>query len=171
VTTAPRSGTATVNQQLPDKPPPLVAVQAGEVPCVQLTMNGANGPTAQLGLRTAAAPGGTGSADPGGSRLLADQMVVAPGAGLLIRNQPAPGVADGALYLLVDIGVRYPMSTDAVRALGYDTVNPTPVPAPLLDLVPTGPPLDPAAAHATEPMSTGAAGGGSAVAPPAGAAG
>ena len=63
---------------------------------------------------------------------------------------PAPGVTDGAWYLLVDTGVRYPLAgRDVAEMLGYGAVSPTLVPAGLLDLIPSGRSLDPQAARAT----------------------
>jgi hypothetical protein len=127
-----------------------------------------SGPTVALGLRAATAPAAP--AGQAADRLLADRVVVAPGAGLLIRDQPAPGVADGALYLLVDIGVRFPLHGDkTTSALGYQNATPVSVPAPLLGLFPVGPPLDPESARATvspagpadgAPRAAGAGGGG-----------
>lgn len=156
---APRSGVSAINPQLPPTPPKLAASGPGAVPCVQLRMSASAGPTAQLGTASAARAGGGPAASGGGDRLLADRVVVDPGAGLLMRDQPAPGATDGALSLLVDTGVRYPLPSDqASQALGYQGVTPVPVPATLLALVPVGPPLDPAAARTTEPIGRVVAG-------------
>jgi type VII secretion protein EccB len=157
---APRSKEVAGNQQHPSGLPELIEIRTGEMPCVQLVMNAADGPTVRLGVRAAPSSGGAVAPPRAGDRLLADQIVVAAGAGLLIREQPAPGVADGAVYLLVDTGVRYPLpSEEATETLGYRNVNPTPVPGPLLALLPVGPPLDPAAAHATEQVARPPVGG------------
>jgi hypothetical protein len=144
---APRSATISVTAQHPTGIPRLAELGSGEAPCVHLGLDAGRGPTAQVGLRAVPADTApTRQAD----RLLADRAVVAPGAGLLIRDQPAPGVPDGTLSLLVDIGVRYPLHGDkTLSALGYDKVSPVPVPAPLLALFPVGPPLDPESAHAS----------------------
>ncbi len=159
---APRSGISAINPQLPPTPPKLAAVGPGSVPCVRLSMNAGTGPAAQIGIASTARAAGGPAAAGGGDRLLADRVVVDPGAGLLMRDQPAPGATDGALYLLVDTGVRYPLpSKDVSQVLGYEEATAIPVPATLLALVPVGPPLDPAAARATEPIGrvVGAGGG------------
>jgi type VII secretion protein EccB len=153
---APRSGEVSINPNLPAKAPKPAELSAGEVPCIQLSLDAKTGLGVQVGLGAAPASGSSAVATAAGDRMLADQVVVQPGAGLLMRDLPAPGVADGTLYLLVDTGVRYPIpSQDAAKALGYDQVAPTPVPAVLLGLVPAGRPLDPQAARATLGVSTG----------------
>jgi hypothetical protein len=56
-------------------------------------------------------------------------------------------VPTGATYLVTDQGIRYGVPTpDALAALGYAKTEPVLVPGGLLDLVPAGPVLDPAAA-------------------------
>ena len=77
----------------------------------------------------------------------ADQVFLAPGHGAVIGqvtgDQKAP---TGALFLVTDDGVKYPVvSGTALASLGLG--RPVyPAPPPLLDLLPTGPTLDPAAA-------------------------
>jgi type VII secretion protein EccB len=158
---APRSPDASINQQHPAKPPRAAEPRNGEVPCIRLTMNAVAGVTAQLGLRVL--PASLDNLSQGriaGDRLLADRIVVEPGAGLLIRDQPAPGVADGALFLLVDTGMRFPLAGDeVVKSLGFEGVRPVAVPAPLLAMLPVGPALDPVAALATVVVLPGPAGG------------
>jgi hypothetical protein len=79
---------------------------------------------------------------------------VQPGGGLLARALPAPGVKDGTLYLIVDVGVKYPLpSDDVAEALGYGDVAPVPIPTSLLALVPTGASLDPSAAKLSVPAA------------------
>lgn len=83
---------------------------------------------------------------------LADRVILAGGHGAMVQVVPAAGaVATGTTrYLITDRGIKYALprqDTDAVQgSLGYGEVTPTPVPAYLLALVPTGPALDPAAA-------------------------
>lgn len=159
---SPRSPTASITASHPVTPPRLAGIGSGEAPCARLTFDAAGGPTVQAGVGAtgpdAAAPDAA-TTPPAADRLLADRVVVAPGAGLLVRDLPGPGIPDGALYLLVDIGVRYPLSgAQSLAPLGYDKVTPVPVPAPLLALFPTGPALDPQAARASLSF-TGAPGG------------
>jgi type VII secretion protein EccB len=108
-----------------------------------------SGPIGPIGPGVPAAPTAEGN---GGQ---ADEITVAPGAGLLIRDLPAPGVAGGAESLLVDTGVRYPLPTDDVAGtLGYGDVTAVPVPTTLLSLLPAGRPLDPEAAKTTTPVES-----------------
>jgi hypothetical protein len=94
--------------------------------------------------------------------LTADRVAVPGGHGALLRTAPAPGsAAPGTIYLLTDQGIKYPLpaeSTDRVQAaLGYRGVRPTPVPAAVLALIPTGAALDPVAATVLAPPATAAA--------------
>jgi type VII secretion protein EccB len=90
----------------------------------------------------------------GGPAALADRVVVASGHGALVSSLPAPG----ALSLVSELGVRYPLpSADVLAMLGYQGVTPVPVPANLVALLPVGPALDPAAAR-TAAARTGAGG-------------
>jgi len=99
-------------------------------------------------------PLGPGQTTGGASGGLADQITVAPGAGLLIRDLPAPGVVSGTQSLLVDTGVRYPLPDDqVVDTLGYGDVAAVPVPTTLLALIPAGRPLDPDQAKTTQPVA------------------
>jgi hypothetical protein len=84
-------------------------------------------------------------------------VVVAPGAGVLARAPLAPGVPGQALYLITDVGLKYPLaSVEVAEKLGYAGVAPVEVPALLLALVPTGPALSPdrAGETYTRPSST-----------------
>ena len=73
-----------------------------------------------------------------------DLVAVGRGGGALVRALPAAGVsATGALYLVTDAGVRYPLTDAAATALGYGELVPEFLPHTLLDLLPSGPALDP----------------------------
>jgi hypothetical protein len=83
------------------------------------------------------------------------RVAVPPGGGRLVRDLPVPGAADGTVYLITDLGVRYPLpSKEVVSKLGYGSVIPLPVPSLLLGLVPAGPVLDPAAAAGVSTVPT-----------------
>src|SRR5262249_23622775 len=99
------------------------------------------------GLPTSAPTGST----QGGVRAV-DRVIVEGGHGALVKTLPVPGAASAGttVYLVTDEGIKYglalgQLSTQSV--LGYDGVTPTPIPADLLSLVPTGPGLDADAAH------------------------
>jgi type VII secretion protein EccB len=107
----------------------------------------------QLAPPTRGADGPDAVADP----RAANRVVVAPGAGVLARAQLAPGVPGQALYLITDVGLKYPLaSVEVAEKLGYAGVAPVEVPALLLALVPTGPALSPdrAGETYTRPSST-----------------
>lgn len=142
------SAFSSINDSLPAQPPRLLPIGPDEAPCLRISMH-AQGPGVSVGVAAA-----TTSAGPslGGG---ADQVVISPGSGLLLRDQPGPEVAEGTRYLLVDSGVRYPIPTDKVAGmLGYGGLAPRPVPGPILALLPVGQPLDPEAARATVPFTT-----------------
>ncbi|KUL29306.1 type VII secretion protein EccB [Actinoplanes palleronii] len=80
-----------------------------------------------------------------------DQVVMTGGRAAVVRAIAGSGESSGTAVYLVAGGVRYPFGErngDARKALGYGGVTPTPVPAAMLTLVPTGPTLDIAAAKA-----------------------
>jgi type VII secretion protein EccB len=137
--------------QLPPAPPTPDAVTAGRMPCVR-TMPGdattsvvtvpavpVTGPaTVPAGVP---ASGAATAADPAGNRI-ADQVAVAPRAGVFAQTLPAPGVAGEGLYVVTEDGAKFPVqNADAATALGYSTPAAVAVPADLLALLPTGPVL------------------------------
>jgi type VII secretion protein EccB len=80
--------------------------------------------------------------------LLADLVSVPPGRGALVEAVAAPGDPSGALSIVTDLGVRYPLaSRDLAAKLGYRGVSPLRMPAEIVSLLPSGPALDPAAAQ------------------------
>jgi hypothetical protein len=73
----------------------------------------------------------------------ADQVAVGASGGAVVRVLPAGGLSrNGRVYLVTASGIRYPMTANGMRVLGYSSVVPTPVPHGLLDALPTGPVLD-----------------------------
>jgi type VII secretion protein EccB len=81
--------------------------------------------------------------------VVAGQVYVPPGSGALVAAQAAPGARPTTTYLVTDEGVKFPVANAAARSsLGYGSVKPVPVSTTLLDLLPTGPALDRAAAEA-----------------------
>lgn len=78
---------------------------------------------------------------------LADAVLLEPATGALVRAEPSPGAGTGTIYLVTDVGIRYPVAdVEAADALGYGGVDPTPVPAEYVALMPTGPVLSRSAA-------------------------
>lgn len=78
---------------------------------------------------------------------VAAQVVVPPATGALVTTRVNPSGPAGTTFLLTDTGVKYPVAgTDALAALGYGQVTPTPLNPATLALFPTGPTLATAAA-------------------------
>ncbi|MCW3815935.1 type VII secretion protein EccB [Micromonospora sp. DR5-3] len=124
-----------------ETPPDQVAICA--------TMDG-DATVIRLGASTGVPAGAAPIAAGGGAR--ADAVFVPAGRAAVLRERPAPQAALGAVYLLTDQGMRYPVPDgDALKALGFGEVSPTPVPPSMLALFPTGPVLDPAAAQRPVP--------------------
>lgn len=134
---------------------------AAQLRRLSASVGGGSGPARPVTPSVPSAPRLPATPEAGADGGFADEITVGPGSGLLIRAQPGPRVPDGARYLLVDTGYRYPLSSDeAVRTLGYDNLAPVAVPTPLLSLIPSGRPLDPAAAKTTQPVPTQVGSGG-----------
>jgi type VII secretion protein EccB len=75
-----------------------------------------------------------------------DRVVVDGGHGALVQTLPVSGgtAVGTTVYLMTDDGVKYALiagKVDAKAALGYGNVTPVLVPASLVALVPSGPPL------------------------------
>ncbi|HEY3503331.1 MAG TPA: type VII secretion protein EccB [Actinocatenispora sp.] len=101
---------------------------------------GATGaPTALMLATSAVPPGAKPMPVSGGDDRTADAVYVPPGRGSLVRA--------GTVYLVTDQGRRFPVAdAAALKALGYGSVRPQPVPATTLALLPTGPTLSTSAA-------------------------
>jgi hypothetical protein len=84
------------------------------------------GPAATITARTAAA------------------VEVEPGVGGLVRVGRPDQAAGASYYLVTDAGIKYPIAgLPVVRLLGYRPEDAAAVPSTVLDLLPTGPLLDP----------------------------
>ncbi|SDT66465.1 type VII secretion protein EccB [Actinoplanes derwentensis] len=126
--------------------PPSPVTGGGGLPCVAFRSSGttvsvslsrvsAAAADAALPVPRLTAAGGT-----------VDRVLIAAGTGVLARNPYAPGTPGGALFLITEYGVKHPLRPDGVQALGYSGQTPVDVPSELLELLPTGAVLDPAAA-------------------------
>jgi S-DNA-T family DNA segregation ATPase FtsK/SpoIIIE len=140
---APRSATAADLGFPPQIPVPLLL--GAREPCARFAAAAGS-----VALTTVAAQGNAGvPTTPGaGDGRIADRVVAAPGAGIFAAVATGPGVVTADRYLIDDLGIKYPLSPDAVAAFGYDNVTAVAVSTELLALLPTGPTLDPAAALA-----------------------
>ncbi|WP_156753232.1 type VII secretion protein EccB [Actinokineospora pegani] len=126
---------------LPPRPPDLVTPPRGAQACVRYGPNG----TGDMDVAVAVLPAAEVDAKavpaaPHEAGTMADRTAVPTGGGVLARDLPAPGAAPGALHLITETGVRYPIAdADALAALGYGEDAAVPVPASLLALLPSGP--------------------------------
>jgi type VII secretion protein EccB len=124
----------------PPTPPVLARAGGGQTWCVRTPVGGAPGLSADHPVGA----DGTVHTGPGVIRTdrTAGAVEVAPGAGGL-------AVAGTVLYLVTDAGLKYPVAGAAVAAtLGYPLQSATVLEPGLLDLLPTGPLLDPRMAGA-----------------------
>jgi hypothetical protein len=79
--------------------------------------------------------------------VVADSVALEPGHGALVRAKQPDGSLTGTVYLITDQGMKFPVADDnALAALGYGAMTPDLIPRTLLDVIPTGPSLDAAAA-------------------------
>lgn len=133
---------------LPATNPVLVNDDNGSV-CVRTSGAGGTG-TVLVGASAPAA--GDAVATPRTSQagtVLADQVSVAPGHGVLVGAAASPGApaAEDALSLVTDAGMRYPIDRAVLGRLGYSGVPVVRMPASLVAMIPSGPALDPTAAR------------------------
>jgi type VII secretion protein EccB len=89
---------------------------------------------------------------------VADQVLLPGGHAALVRTAHPAGGDVGSVYVITDQGLKYPLAqqntAEVEAALGYQAATPTPVPASILALIPTGVALDPAAAVLLHPAGT-----------------
>jgi hypothetical protein len=79
---------------------------------------------------------------------MADRVVVAAGAAVIVESMPSPTATVGTLHLVSDTGVSFPMAgPDALALLGYTTEDAIRLPSSLIMRMPVGPVLDPEAAR------------------------
>ncbi|KFU75366.1 type VII secretion protein EccB [Amycolatopsis lurida] len=137
---------------LPPVPPELVVPPPGTQPCVRqdVQSDGRQVPVVELlsdnQVTQASVPLGTHK-----TGTIADRVAIPAGGGALARALPTPGAQGGATYLVTEVGKKYPMSNaEVITALGYTASMATPVPAQLLNLLPTGPVLSVNAARQSQ---------------------
>jgi type VII secretion protein EccB len=129
----------------PTQPPTLVSPVAGQAVCADFHLS-SGAPVRSLTVVDAGAvsgqpPDAEAGVVPGCGP--AGEISVSPGRGVMVDALSAAGVGSTE-YLITDGGVKYPIASDAAaKQLGYDTVVPNRAPQQLLDLLPTGPSLDP----------------------------
>ncbi|MBW8485255.1 type VII secretion protein EccB [Actinomadura parmotrematis] len=149
------SATRLLDDKLPPNLPKFLAWDPATPLCTVFPVGSSTGRLTVGGSLPAPSTGtlGAGSA---GSATSVDQMVLPPGGASLISLVPTgstTGTGSGSLSLVNDQGVRYALpSADVAKKLGYDAGKAAPVPASVIQLIPSGPALDPALAR--QPVSS-----------------
>lgn len=130
---------------LPATAPHLITATDKQNVCVKVTPGGDSPSTAVVVTDAADVPAGTPGTQPGirAGCQPADRVWVRPGRGVLARALSSAG-SGASDYLVTDAAVAYPLTPQATKQLGYDKAQPATVPGQLLQLLPTGPSLDPA---------------------------
>ncbi|MCP2343649.1 type VII secretion protein EccB [Actinomadura rupiterrae] len=135
-----------------DTSTPLCSVFPTGSAVARLTLGGSLPPPSAATL-------GAGSS---GSGNAVDQVVLPPGGAALMSLVAGGGqnggqaAGSGSLSLVNDQGVRFALpSPDVAKKLGYDPTKAAPVPSPVIQLIPTGPALDPAKARNPVPTTGG----------------
>jgi type VII secretion protein EccB len=123
---------------------PAVATPGSSAPLCVVYSGGGAALASQVETGGRMPSGGTATGRPAGVTAVA----LPSGAGALVGDAPGPGQAGGAIsYFLVVAGRRYPLAATGVAAmLGYDLSQAALLPAGVVDLIPSGPALDPAQA-------------------------
>jgi type VII secretion protein EccB len=146
---------AVATRGFPDLVPTLLnpAQRGPQVVCSAYTSNPTGNPSVTVSL-TDTAPGAREPTTVGfGFGEQASQVVLRGGSAAVARMVPHDGQPSSSLYLVTDAGGKYPVpSADVLRVLGYGSVRPAMVPKGILDLIPTGPALDPRKARSVSPI-------------------
>lgn len=141
-----KQSSATFGASLPFEVTPRNLIERADTVC--LSIPDSRGVTAVT--VDATVPGAGDVKTPSSTRaggVLADRVVVPPGTGALVQSMASKGASGGALSIVTELGVRFPVpSRDIANRLGFATVKATPMPAEVVALLPAGPALDPTAA-------------------------
>jgi hypothetical protein len=143
VAQAPLSARSAFGAGLPASPPQPAALPDELTWCVEYTVDTAE---TRIGAGRPAAPSDLVSFRPeiSLSELTATVIDIEAGVGGWVRGGWPGSEAGAAHALVIDAGVKYPLATAAVaQVLGYPQGSAIVVPPPLLELLPTGPVLDP----------------------------
>jgi type VII secretion protein EccB len=151
----PRSTQLRPDNQVTQPPPrpPALATVTGPADQMCAEFGNANvAPTLSLGgiLPSTGTPTGSRTAAGG---VLADRVVMPAGRVEVVQVMASSTSAAGGYYLVTDLGIRYAVaSEDTLKVLGYQAGDAVAMPTGLVQLIPVGPALDPAAARL--PVST-----------------
>jgi len=133
--------------QPPARTPAIVAAAGAQTGICATFTNVATPPQVSVGVPLPQIERGAAAGQAGPGAVVADQVVVSPGGGVVVEAAQAPEATGGAVSIVTDLGVRHPLASPAVLGyLGYDGATVVRMPAGLVALVPAGRALDPAAA-------------------------
>ncbi|SFB40588.1 type VII secretion protein EccB [Amycolatopsis marina] len=139
----------------PPAPPQLVLVPGdGRAALCSETSGSTAAPEVSLGGDISAIEDGieTTRESSSGTKL-ADQVLVPPGQIAVVRAMPSDRAGPGAVNLVTDVGLRFPVPSDEVlTSLGYQPADAVPMPAALVQRIPAGPTLSPEAALIPAPV-------------------
>ncbi|WP_051951686.1 type VII secretion protein EccB [Actinacidiphila yeochonensis] len=141
---APASAGTALAQGLPESAPRLVTAGTGQDVCSAVSPGGSAPTTTVSIVDRAAVPSAVADTEPGVQPgcLAADGVTVPAGEGALVRGLSSAGW--GAYeYLVTDAGVAYPLTADGAKQLGYSDAAAVALPTAWLQLLPSGPRLDP----------------------------
>ncbi|GIF04486.1 type VII secretion protein EccB [Actinoplanes siamensis] len=134
--------------QPPETPPTLATVAAGTTACA-VTRAAAEAPAISVGGAASALSSAVPTSGASGGRALADAVGVPAGRFALVR---VPG--SGGYQVVTDLGLRHAVpDADALGRLGYAPGSATVVPTALVNAIPAGVTLDPAAAAKPAPTN------------------
>ena len=124
----------------------------GSAPAVAVDVPGEPAAGNVVGAGGGAGAGSGAGAGGGAAGGGVDRVLVPPGRGAIVEALAAPRSPSGALSLVTDLGVRYPVPrSEVLGPLGYPGVVPVRLPAGLVALLPAGRALDPDAARVPVP--------------------
>ncbi|SDM80619.1 type VII secretion protein EccB [Allokutzneria albata] len=141
----PAPGTAA----LPAQPPTLAVVgDGGKAPVCSRAVDAKTAPEVSLGGRADALANGLATrAQTQGGTKLADRVLLPPGRVVIVRATASDRADGGALNIVTDLGIRYPVpSAEVLGKLGYSPASAVSMPASLVQRIPVGPTLDPSMA-------------------------
>lgn len=153
----------------PASRPQLVSTSPTTAACASFA-GGATAPEIRVGALSSVEAGSIPTSGRGAQgAAIADEIRVRPGWGALVESVATPGSPAGALSIVTDEGIRYPLAEESsgggslsgatqqpgappvrnfavMNALGYSTSKPVKLPASLVSRLPVGPTLSIAAA-------------------------
>jgi hypothetical protein len=133
---------------LPPQPPvPVDTATTSLAICASITSSNAATTVGTEPTPARAVPAGTRIKVDGLGVPIADAADLVPGQGAVVRAQATSGDTTGTVYVITDLGVRYPVAgPEVLTDLGLSGATATPLPVGWINLFALGPTLDEKAA-------------------------